>query len=453
MSKDYSVGFTGDLSFSGYFDGEFQNKDLIAPEIKEFFKGADNTVINYESTVTPCRQTGKRRLAHRSDYGAMEFVKENIHNPIVSFANNHLMDFSSIGVIDSVESAEAAGIPFVGAGRSLQEASKCLIIGNDNIKIGIIAIQYKEYKIRNGRYAGPFSEEQDSILKERIDEVRKQVDWLVLVYHGGDEFLYAPMPYIRSLLKKYLDWGCDVIVAHHPHVVQGYEYFGKKAIFYSLGNFIFDTDYQRTQDGTDNGVILKLNFSKETFSFEKMNIVIDRETMTVKPGKEDPHFCDITHMNYGQLWKTEALRKEQVKKKAKALKALEISQRKERAVDEYIEYLQLKNKIELQFSGKSEDIDSASADNDELRKELKKIVAENDLNYANEIADFMADSDEESFDDTSEPKKKGESGLITFMKKVYKRLVVNRKTNYRQIVVILGGKWAKLFYKNKHMFQ
>ena len=66
-----------------------------------------------------------------------------------------------------------------------------------------------------------------------------------MVYHGGDEFFHVPMPYIRKQLKGYLDWGCDIVVAHHPHVVQGYEMLGKKAIFYSLGNFIFDTDYQR----------------------------------------------------------------------------------------------------------------------------------------------------------------------------------------------------------------
>ncbi|MGN0658332.1 MAG: CapA family protein [Emergencia sp.] len=487
MSKDFSLGFTGDLSFSGYFADQYHNDQLIAPEIREFLNSADHTVINYESPITPCRQTKKRRLTHRSDPRVLDFIKDNIHNPVISLANNHMMDFRSIGIIDSVSNVEASGIPFIGAGRTMDEASRCLIVGNEDIKIGIIALQYKGYKIREeGRYAGPFSEDHDQFLKKRIDEVRSKVDWLVLVYHGGDEFLYAPMPYIRKLLKKYLNWGCDVIVAHHPHVVQGYEYFGKKAVFYSLGNFIFDTDYQRTQEGTEKGMTLKLTFTKDDFSFENMPIFIDRETITVRKGEDDPHFCDITHMNYGQLWKTEALRKETVKQKAKDLKVLEITQRKEKAVDEYMRFLQLKKAIELQNAKEEIDAensllydddrdadyeipdlidtnqetqeadserDSDTADNESLRRELRALTEKYDLNYANEIANLLEKQEAAKYDDAPPPKPAAKKMTPRkLLRKAYTKLIVNRKTNYRQIVVILGGKWAKLFYRNKKMF-
>lgn len=483
MSREFSLGFTGDLSFSGYFADQYHNDQLIDPEVRDFLSSADHTVINYESPITACRQTKKRRLSHRSDPKVLDFIKDNIHNPIISLANNHMMDFKSIGIIDSVTNVGAFGMPYIGAGRTLDEASKCLIVGNKDIKIGIIAIQYKGYKIREeGRYAGPFSEDHDRFLKKRIEEVRTKVDWIVLVYHGGDEFLYAPMPYIRKLLKKYLDWGCDVIVAHHPHVVQGYEYFGKKAIFYSLGNFIFDTDYQRTQEGTEKGMTLKLTFTKDGFSFDNMPIFIDRETATVRKGEDDPHFCDITHMNYGHLWKSEALRKETVKQKAKNLKVLEITQRKDKAVDEYMRFLQLKKAIELQNAkeeideensllyddgdidyeipdlidtnqetmGAGSDTDSGSADNEALRRELRALTEKFDLNYANEIANLLEKQEVAKYDDAPLPKPVAKKMIPRrFLRKVYTKLIVNRKSNYRQIVVILGGKWAKLFYKNK----
>ena len=70
-------------------------------------------------------------------------------------------------------------------------------------------------------------------------------------------------------LKKLLSFGADIIVAHHPHTVQGYEKINNKMIFYSLGNFIFDTDFQRAQKGTDKGIVLKIEFTKDEFSNTK----------------------------------------------------------------------------------------------------------------------------------------------------------------------------------------
>jgi poly-gamma-glutamate synthesis protein (capsule biosynthesis protein) len=71
--------------------------------------------------------------------------------------------------------------------------------------------------------------------------------------------------------------GADVVVAHHPHVPENYELFDNgKAIFYSLGNFIFDTDYQRVHLYTDIGVLLKLKFTEEKMDFEAIGIQIIR---------------------------------------------------------------------------------------------------------------------------------------------------------------------------------
>ncbi len=388
MDKDYSIGFTGDLSFSGYFAGQTGNSHLLDENIRDFFDSADANIINFESPITGCRHTDNKWLAHRSDPSALDFIKDNIKSPVISLANNHMMDFGTIGFIDSVENVKAAGIPLIGAGLTLSEASRCMILGNDEVKIGVIAMQYKSYRPEaEGRYARPFSEVCDHVLKERIEEFRAKVDWLVLVYHGGDEFLHAPMPYIRRLQKKYLSWGIDVIVAHHPHVVQGYEYFGEKAIFYSLGNFLFDTDYQRLQEGADSGMILKLTFTKDSFRADTLPIFIDRENLRVVKGEPDSHFRDLGKMNYRVFWKTEALRKEKVRAKAKKLQAEQ----------------QEKLKAAAAASGKAA------------------------------------------------PKKKpsAKAKLLRPLKKIYRKLFVNMKTNYRQMVVILGGKWAKLFYRNK----
>lgn len=100
---------------------------------------------------------------------------------------------------------------------------------------------------------------------------------------------------------KYLDWGADIVVAHHPHVVMNYASFNKKAIFYYLGNFIFDTDYQRAQFNTEKGVILKLLLNENDFSIESQGLLIDRKEEK-NVGCEVPDiFTNINEEEYQKL--------------------------------------------------------------------------------------------------------------------------------------------------------
>jgi poly-gamma-glutamate synthesis protein (capsule biosynthesis protein) len=91
-------------------------------------------------------------------------------------------------------------------------------------------------------------------------------------------------------------------VGHHPHVVQNYEKVGDKIIFYSLGNFIFDTDFQRLQNHTENGVLLKLRFTEDSYSWEHLPILIDREENRVKKGHTPDIFTHIGRGQYNLLW-------------------------------------------------------------------------------------------------------------------------------------------------------
>lgn len=419
MNNKISIGFTGDLGFSGYFTGAYKKTDLLDNNLKEFFKANDATVINYENPITACRITKKKRLAHRSDPEALDFIKANFNNPVLSFANNHLMDYGYIGMIDTIENTEAAGLPYIGAGRDIDEASKMIIVGDD-IKIGIMSMQYKKYMVANDRHGGPFHESFDIYIKRRIEEFRSKVDWLVLVYHGGDEFLYSPMPYIRKLLKKYLSWGCDVVVAHHPHVVQGFEYVGEKAIFYSLGNFIFDTDYQRVQEGVDRGMLLRLTFTKDAFSFTGLPTFIDREKQTVSQGITDPHFIDIGKANYTAMWTSEAYRKLKVMQNAAELKELESEEKLQLAEKESLRVEQLK------------------------RAHIMKLIEKN-------LAD---DSDLDELEENIEEQPvAGKKSFYKKMRAVYRKIVINAPANRRTLKLKYGRVLYRIFYRNKNIFE
>jgi len=111
-----------------------------------------------------------------------------------------------------------------------------------------------------------------------------------------------PNPYTRDRYKKYLELGADVVVAHHPHVPNQYEVFPDgKMIFYSLGNFIFDTDYQRSHAYTDRAVLLKLLFTPEKLDFEAVGIRIVRGEERVVKAELPDIFTDVREADYELL--------------------------------------------------------------------------------------------------------------------------------------------------------
>ena len=305
------ISFTGDFSFSGKLDKRYKDPDVVDKKLLDFLNDGDAAVINFESTITDFRdarsvKTGiNKRLCHRSDPEALGYIREAFKNPILSFGNNHLNDFSDIGIIDTADNAEKNGIKFIGLGRNEKEAFKYEIIGDD-IKVGVFSVMYRSFSRREDKeFIGPAHEEMFDQIQQTIDDIRKRADYVVIIYHGGTEFCRLPDPDKKELVRKYLDMGCDAVVSHHPHVVQGYEYIDGKPVFYSLGNFFFDTEYQRIQAGTDTGVLLKLSFTDDGISFETASSRIDRENSRVEAGEPFEDFRDISGIDYETEWSKE----------------------------------------------------------------------------------------------------------------------------------------------------
>lgn len=313
-----SIGFTGDIAFSEYTKKLYETPEKIDNEIYEFLNSNDYNVINFESPITNFLRTKKMALAHRSDIDSLNFIKTQIKQPILSLANNHMMDFGYRGLEDTLKYIRRAKIKKIGAGKNEKEATDYIILGKE-VKVGILAFQYKDYYIAGKYTCGTAHDTHKRLIKKRIKELKNKVDWIVVIYHGGDEFINVPLPYHRNKLKRILDWGADIVVAHHPHTVQGYEKFKDKMIFYSLGNFVFDTNYQRAQQGTEYGELLSISFDKDNYEFKNLNLYNDRENNTIKAIDSYECFKDIKP-GYKEDWKKQALKLEEIKKIKKELK-------------------------------------------------------------------------------------------------------------------------------------
>ena len=324
MSKNkIKIGFTGDIAFDEYTTDYYNKPEKIDKKLLDFLNDNDYNVIDLESPVTLHDETEKESLMHKLEPKHVDYIKKIIKNPIAVIANNHMMDYGKQGLLDTLKNLKQKKVEYIGAGKNVDEASKYIVLGND-VKVGVIAIQYKDYYIATEENPGPFHDSYLKLLKQRINEMKSEVDWVVVVYHGGEEFLSVPMPYTKKLLKKILKFGADVIVAHHPHVVQGYEFIGKKAIFYSLGNFIFDTDFQRAQRFTDSGVLLSLEFTKDSFDFDYKLLNIDRKKEKINLYEGKTKFNEISKKKYKKMWVKEAVRIREISNNKKKLRKTRI---------------------------------------------------------------------------------------------------------------------------------
>ena len=299
----YSIVFTGDVSFDKYMDGRWNDKDLLSDEIYDFLYDSNNVIVNLEGALyQPLNTEGSSAYFHAMNPEAVSALR-NMRADIWSISNNHIMDAGKEGIISTINNAKKVGCKTFGAGLNEDEASRPIIIDNKAGGVGIISVGYhNECVPATANSAGCFCWDNMELISNRIAEIKNRCRWCIVVSHGGEEFSPVPLPYTRDRYIKYLKMGADVVVGHHPHVVENYEMFEDgKIIFYSLGNFIFDTDYQRSHLYTDIGVLLKLNFTNEKIDFESIGIKINRtENKIVKYPLPDI-FTNISSDDYELL--------------------------------------------------------------------------------------------------------------------------------------------------------
>lgn len=220
-----------------------ENRYTLSNEIKELFDECDFRICNVEAPFiqegadTPIKKAGP--AIHQSAH-AIELLKESKFN-LASLANNHIMDYGSSALTNTLNIFQKANIPTIGAGISFTEAYKPYIHEAGGQKIAFITGSQAEF--------GVFKTEKDALgyawinhphINKLIEQTKKDADLLYVLPHAGLENIPYPLPEWRSRYKEMIDAGADCIIGGHPHIIQGHEIYNNKHIFYSLGNFFFD---------------------------------------------------------------------------------------------------------------------------------------------------------------------------------------------------------------------
>ena len=206
---------------------------------------------------------------------------------IVSLGNNHALDRGRTGLSETMESLTQQEIQYVGAGRNYQEANMSAVLNLRGLKVGFLA--YCLYPLEGV----VFREDAPSVAlynpnaaRKAIEALREEVDVIVVSLHWGDEYHSKPNSRQIRIAHQLIDAGADLILGHHPHVLQPIEEYKGGVIVYSLGNFVFD----QRKDATRKSVIFSAKFSRkgvQEFSTMPVQIIDHRPCLLKeKAGKE-----------------------------------------------------------------------------------------------------------------------------------------------------------------------
>lgn len=254
------ITFTGDLMLGGDFLNNTITKDNFDQDLFSTLKQADYIITNFENII------GKYRVVRQDKdsllYCTLKTFKSYIKvfpNSIFCLGNNHVNDFGEIGFKETVRILKSNKIRYYGAGL-LEEVKTPLVIED---KVILLSFSTDEFFV-NSKIA---SKDGLGCCQYNINEIKDIIDKLdlnnkilIITLHWGYEHIIIPSPEQVDLAHQLIELGVDLIIGGHPHIIQIYENYRNKYIFYSLGNYFFPNFY-RFKSGKYNEWMEKNNRS------------------------------------------------------------------------------------------------------------------------------------------------------------------------------------------------
>ncbi|MFD1739812.1 CapA family protein [Bacillus salitolerans] len=268
VAGDFTIG--SDESF-GYYNSFNQEADknglaFFVENIKDLFSEDDFTSVNLETTLTTSTKKADKKFRFKGDPSYAEILTLGSIEA-VNLANNHTYDYLQKGYEDTIHHLNKYEVGYFGNKDYYMTTIK-------DIKIG--ALGY------NGWHDTKALRTQ---ISRDIQHLRDEGVKLVLVhFHWGEERMYVPNETQKALGRYTVDSGADLVVGHHPHVVQGIEEYNGKFIVYSLGNFMFGGNRNPSD--------------KDTFVFQQTFHFIDGEITEQKDIQVIPYrISSVTERN------------------------------------------------------------------------------------------------------------------------------------------------------------
>jgi poly-gamma-glutamate capsule biosynthesis protein CapA/YwtB (metallophosphatase superfamily) len=263
--EEITIAAVGDLMLGGR-TGPFLEQygpDYPFQEVMPVLRQADLVAGNLESPIsTRGIAVENKKFTLRAGPAAARALKSGGIR-VVSLANNHAMDFGPLALQDTLAALDENAVLYTGAGMNLDDARAPAVVKIKGKTLAFLSYSLTfplEFFASAGQ-PGTAPGYADFV-KADIEKVRPTADLVVVSFHWGAELLTAAKDYQIELGHQAIDWGADLVLGHHPHVLQELEVYKGRLIAYSLGNFVFGSESNRT----NTSMILLLTFRGNTLA-------------------------------------------------------------------------------------------------------------------------------------------------------------------------------------------
>ncbi len=244
-----SMLFGGDVMLGRTLEDIMATKGNNFPfsRIETFVNDFDIAVANFEASVPEYhRKTKSNELQFSVKADALKAIKESGFD-VLSLSNNHALDYGSRGYANTLKECRAHGL--ICSGHPTEHKTNGSSFYNvGDTRVGVLMLHM---------LVKPAS---TSTLSELIETLKTESDVQIVFIHWGEEYTATHTKLQSELAHLFVDTGIDVVIGHHPHVMQDIEMYKGKPIFYSLGNLIFD---QYFSDTVQIGYFVSLEFKRD----------------------------------------------------------------------------------------------------------------------------------------------------------------------------------------------
>lgn len=249
----------GSYDFNPYFE-----------YVKDWISQADLAIGDYEGTISPDYSLAGYPLFNAPE--AIAAALKHTGYDVVDLAHNHILDSRLEGALNTKRVFADMGIDSIGIYEQDRSKENILIKKVNGIKIAILGYSYgyngMEATLSQEEYDKHLSDLNEDRIQKELIRAEKEADITIVMPQMGTEYALEPTAEQKTLYRKMIDWGADVVLGGHPHVVEPAETIvkdkEKKFIIYSMGNFISNQRLETVDDiWTERGVLMDLTFEKK----------------------------------------------------------------------------------------------------------------------------------------------------------------------------------------------
>lgn len=281
FAKDINLVFGGDVTFGGHYpriaSGWAKDPTWSFRNISNILESADVVMVNCENPITEANRKVEKKFNFKMNPQQTEIFRRSGIS-LVTIANNHVFDYGKEGLLDTIKNLEKYGIEHVGAGENLDQARSPVARIINGKKLFFLA--YGNYSPATKNSPGVAYRYPAHVSEDIRRAKTKGADLVIVNFHWGNERDSGPTKNDQFIARLAIDNGADIIVGHHPHVIQPVEIYKSKIIAYSLGNFIFGGN----SGGPEEGMLVRVKIRPDSsLSCEKIILTIGPRATKYQP--------------------------------------------------------------------------------------------------------------------------------------------------------------------------